>query len=161
MEVIEKLKWKCIPHPSPYKVSRLHKCYQIIVSEQCLLKFQLGGYGVQLLCDVVAMDVCHVLLGRPWMYDIKSCHNGVKSTYQFVKDGMSFKLLPMLEGSTERRIVMSFDKESLREESYILHNCIVMLMKKERIMYLRKFRYNYSYNIRICRCLEAMKMKTR
>jgi hypothetical protein len=30
------------------------------------MEFQIGTYKDQVLCDVMPMDVCHVLLGRPW-----------------------------------------------------------------------------------------------
>jgi hypothetical protein len=67
------------------------------------------------LYDVVAKDTCHVLFGIIWMYCRKVYHDGVKNTYHFVKDNRSFRLLPMLKENMERRIVMSFAKESLRQ----------------------------------------------
>ena len=33
------------------------------------------------------MDVCHLLLGRPWKYDRKVIYDGFKNTYTFCKDG--------------------------------------------------------------------------
>ena len=33
------------------------------------------------------MDVCHLLLGRPWQYDRKVIYDGLKNTYTFRKDG--------------------------------------------------------------------------
>ncbi|KAK2971902.1 hypothetical protein RJ640_011683 [Escallonia rubra] len=45
-------------------------------------------------CDVVPMDACHILLGRPWQYDRKTMHDGVQNTYSFfVKDGERKKKL--------------------------------------------------------------------
>jgi hypothetical protein len=44
------------------------------------------------MCDVVPMDACHILLGRPWQYDRKTVHNGLKNTYSFVKDGVKVVL---------------------------------------------------------------------
>jgi hypothetical protein len=43
----------------------------VTVTEQCLLNFQIGKFSEQVLCDIVEMDACHVLLGRPWLFDIK------------------------------------------------------------------------------------------
>lgn len=35
------------------------------------MPFSIGKhYRDEVLCDVVEMDACHVLLGRPWQYDI-------------------------------------------------------------------------------------------
>ena len=33
------------------------------------------------------MDVCHLLLGRPWQYDRQIIYDGFKNTYTFRKDG--------------------------------------------------------------------------
>jgi hypothetical protein len=39
------------------------------------------------------MDVCHVLLGRPWQYDRNVVHDGRMNTYTLEKDGRSHMLL--------------------------------------------------------------------
>ena len=46
-------------------------------------------------CDVVPMDVCHLLLGRPWQYDQDTCHNGRKNTCSLKVKGKKIILLPM------------------------------------------------------------------
>jgi len=33
------------------------------------------------------MDACHLLLGRPWLFDRKVISNGYLNTYSFTKDG--------------------------------------------------------------------------
>jgi hypothetical protein len=45
------------------------------------------------MCDVIPMDVCHVLLGRPWQYDRNVVHDGRMNTYTLEKDGRSHTLL--------------------------------------------------------------------
>ena len=45
-------------------------------------------------CDVVDMDACHLLLGRPWQYDRDVDRNGRTNTYSFVYDGVKIVLLP-------------------------------------------------------------------
>lgn len=47
--------------------------------------------------DVVPMDVCHVLLGRPWQYDHQTIHDGKKNTYSLCKGNQQYTLLPMKE----------------------------------------------------------------
>lgn len=32
-------------------------------------------------CDVVDMETIHVLLGRPWQYDVTAIHHGKDNTY--------------------------------------------------------------------------------
>ena len=93
--MIEKLALKKKTHPVPYKVSWLQKGHQLIVNEQCEVEFQIGSYKDKGLCYVMPMDVCHVLVGRPWQYDIKEIHYGMNNTYTFEKDGEKNTLLPL------------------------------------------------------------------
>ena len=41
------------------------------------------------------MDVYHILLGRPWMYDHKVMHNGFLNTYSFSKGVKQITLVPL------------------------------------------------------------------
>ena len=96
-EVIEKLKLKTREHPTPYKVSWLQKGHQLLVKEKCEIELQMGSYKDKIMCDVMPMDVCHILLGRPWQYDRAAVYAGKRNTYKFFKDGMNQTLLPMKE----------------------------------------------------------------
>ena len=97
IEMVENLGLKKIKHPTPYKVSWLHKGHQILVSEQCEVEFWIGKYQDKVVCDVMPMDVCHILLGRPWQYDIEAIHHGWRNCYNFKKDGIRHTLLPLQE----------------------------------------------------------------
>ena len=68
-----------------------------MVIEQCEVESQIGKYHDKVLCDVISMDVCHILLGRPWQYDRVSIHEGKKNSYMFEKDGIKHTLLPLQE----------------------------------------------------------------
>ena len=46
------------------------------------------------------MDVCHILLGRPWQYDRKVTHDGKTNCYKFTKDGVKHTLVPIKEEDT-------------------------------------------------------------
>nr|GEZ04959.1 reverse transcriptase domain-containing protein [Tanacetum cinerariifolium] len=48
-----------------------------------------------LWCEVIPMDACHILLGRPWLYDRRVKHDGYRNTYTFKKDGVSITLAPL------------------------------------------------------------------
>ena len=41
------------------------------------------------------MDACHILFGRPWQFDRKVIHDGIRNTYTIEKDGIKHKLLPV------------------------------------------------------------------
>eukprot|EP00253_Pinus_taeda_P009065 PITA_09065 len=97
VEMVEKLGLKKLKHPTPYKVSWLQKGHQLLVDEQCEMEFQIGRYKDKILCDVMPMDVCHLLLGRPWQFDRSAVHDGKTNCYKFVKDGTKHTLVPIKE----------------------------------------------------------------
>jgi hypothetical protein len=92
-EMVEKLELDTIIHPSPYRVSWLQKGHQVNVTKQCLVEFKIGGYKDEILCDVIPMDVCHLLLGRPWKYYRNVIHDGRKNTYTLEKNERTHMLL--------------------------------------------------------------------
>ena len=94
-EMVEKLCLKRLKHPTPYKVSWLQKGHQLLVDEQCEVEFHIGKYKDKVICDIMPMDVCHTLLGRPWQYDRKVVHDGKTNCYKFFKDGIKHTLVPI------------------------------------------------------------------
>eukprot|EP00253_Pinus_taeda_P016851 PITA_16851 len=100
VEMVEKLGLKKLKHPTPYKVSWLQKGHQLLVDEQCEVEFQISKYKDKILCDVMPMDVCHLLLGRPWQFDRSAVHDGKTNCYKFVKDGIKHTLVPIKEENT-------------------------------------------------------------
>eukprot|EP00253_Pinus_taeda_P009358 PITA_09358 len=96
-EMVEKLGLKRLKHPMPYKMSWLQKGHQLLVDEQCDVEFHIGKYHDTVVCDIMPMDVCHILLGRLWQYDRKVTHDGKTNCYKFVKDGIKHTLVPIKE----------------------------------------------------------------
>jgi hypothetical protein len=92
-EMVEKLELETTDHPIPYKVSWLQKGHQVSVAKQCLVEFKIGEYNDKVLCDVIPMDVCHLLLGRPWQYDRNVVHDGRMNTYTLERNGRTYRLL--------------------------------------------------------------------
>ena len=64
--MVTKLKLKRNKHSSPYHIAWVQDDHKIMVNEQCLVKFKIESYQVEVLCDIIPMDICHMLLGRPW-----------------------------------------------------------------------------------------------
>jgi hypothetical protein len=59
------------------------------------VNFEIGPYKDSIDFDVVPMTVCHLLLGRPWLYDRHVQHNGRANTYHLEFKGKKINLLPM------------------------------------------------------------------
>jgi hypothetical protein len=94
--LVEKLSLPLLKHPRPYKLQWLNECGEVKVNKQVLLAFTIGMYSDEVLCDVVPMHAGHILLGRPWQYDMRVIHDGFTNRYNFVKDGKTFKLAPLI-----------------------------------------------------------------
>ncbi|XP_048437101.1 uncharacterized protein LOC125475776 [Pyrus x bretschneideri] len=52
------------------------------------------NYKDQVWCDVVSMDICHILLGRPWKFDRRTTYDGHKNTFTFRMGKSEIVLLP-------------------------------------------------------------------
>ena len=65
------------------------------------------------------MDVCHILLGRPWQYNREAIHDGKKNTYKFHKDGIDHTLIPINDEGTsatpELKVLLLSGKEYLHQ----------------------------------------------
>ena len=66
-EIVKKLKLKTEQHPQPYKLYWLEKGNEIEVNTRYCISFSIGNkYKDEVWCDVVPINACHLLLGRPW-----------------------------------------------------------------------------------------------
>ena len=63
--MVNKLNLATIEHPRPYTLQWLKKGNEAIVSKQALVAFSVREYKDEVMCDVLPMDACHILLGRP------------------------------------------------------------------------------------------------
>ena len=94
--MVEKLGLDVEDHPEPYQLTWLKKGNAVKVSKRCLVHFSIGKkYKDEVWCEVIPMDACHILLGRPWQYDQRTKHDGYLNTYSFKKDGVNIMLAPL------------------------------------------------------------------
>ncbi|PKU81321.1 RNA-directed DNA polymerase [Dendrobium catenatum] len=101
--VVHALQLKTTKHPQPYKISWVKKGMEISVTETCRVRFSIGkNYICEVLCDVVEMDVCHLILGRPWQFDVGAIYDGRANTYALEWKGKRLRLLPHANASETR-----------------------------------------------------------
>ncbi|GJU68204.1 putative reverse transcriptase domain, zinc finger, CCHC-type, aspartic peptidase domain protein [Tanacetum coccineum] len=94
--MVEKLGLPIQDHPEPYQLTWLKKGNLVKVTHKCLVQFSIGNkYTDEIWCEVIPMDACHILLGRPWLYDRRAKHDGFRNTYSFKKDGLHITLAPL------------------------------------------------------------------
>ena len=73
---------------------------ETLVTQHCRVTFSIGKcYVDEVVCDVVEMDACHLILGRPWQYDVDAIHRCKDNAYVFFKNGRKIVLGPIKEGS--------------------------------------------------------------
>ncbi|XP_010665969.1 uncharacterized protein LOC104883184 [Beta vulgaris subsp. vulgaris] len=102
--MVDKLKLPTSPHPKPYVIQWLNQGKGIQVTHRLLLSFSIGSnYKEEIWCDVIPMDACHVLLGRPWLFDRRVIHDGYRNTYSFTKNGKKVTLTPIMSMSKTKQ----------------------------------------------------------
>lgn len=118
-EVVTKLKLHKIPHENPYKVTWINKRQRILVNEQAWVELSIARYKDKLLCDVLPMDACYLLLGRPWKFDREVLYDGRENAITFKKGGKSFKIQSLLEGEETQakvpRVLFCSGKEFVKD----------------------------------------------
>ncbi|KAI5335719.1 hypothetical protein L3X38_025853 [Prunus dulcis] len=90
---VTRLNLKLEPHPHPFHVAWVDKT-KLPVIEWCLVPLKLGTYEEDIYLDLLPMNIAHVLLGRPWLYDHRVQNCGRKNTYTFQHEGKSITLRP-------------------------------------------------------------------
>uniref|UniRef100_A0A2N9HIT5 Reverse transcriptase n=1 Tax=Fagus sylvatica TaxID=28930 RepID=A0A2N9HIT5_FAGSY len=65
-----------------YKCGVLYSCFPLRLEDD-------------IWCDVLPMDVGHIILGRPWLYDLDVTLHGRSNSCSFVFEGKKIKLTPL------------------------------------------------------------------
>ena len=94
--LVSKLSLPTIPQPRPYSLQWLKKGNEVQVTKQALITYSVGNLRDEVLYDVLPMDACHLLLGRPWQFDRDAIHNGGSNTYPFKLKRRGYTLTPLL-----------------------------------------------------------------
>ena len=84
------------------------------------------------------MDVCHILLGRPWQFNMNVIHDGRKNTYTLEKNGRTHMLLPIeekkLKEEANTSILLMSGKEFLKEAKKVQEMQFVVVRKPRVVL---------------------------
>eukprot|EP00253_Pinus_taeda_P034095 PITA_34095 len=67
VEVMKRLGLPTRAHPQSYTIGCLHQGWDLRVSQQCRLPYNIKPFTDDILCDVDPLDDCYVLLGQPYL----------------------------------------------------------------------------------------------
>nr|GEU99435.1 hypothetical protein [Tanacetum cinerariifolium] len=67
----------------PYTIRWGNSTSEFLVTEFYKIPFAIGKYKDGMLFDVYDMDACHIILGKPWVYDLNAIYNIEDNTYKF------------------------------------------------------------------------------
>ena len=84
--VVSCLGLKLTSHPNPYKVSWVDTS-SMAIKERCVVPLQFLTYKVEIWCDVIPMDVGHIIFGRPWLYDLDVTLHRRSNSCSFLFEG--------------------------------------------------------------------------
>ncbi|XP_020691321.2 uncharacterized protein LOC110105961 [Dendrobium catenatum] len=101
--VVQALQLKTTSNPQPYKISWIRKGMEVTVTDMCRVTFSIGKHYVcEVVCDVLDMDICHLILGRPWQYDMDAVFNCRQNIYTLEWKGKKLRLCPHTNSSQEK-----------------------------------------------------------
>lgn len=106
LDLVRKLNLNQEPHSKPYRVSWIDDT-SIPIRNRCLVSFSLGkNFHEDFWCDVLPMKACHILLGRPWLYDMRVKYDGFSNSYSLRCGDKKVRLKPMriIRFSKARRV---------------------------------------------------------
>jgi hypothetical protein len=107
-------------HTHPYYIQWLNNSGKAKVTHTASVHFSIGTYHDYANCDVVLMQACSLLLGRPWEFNNDVVHHGRANNHTLVHKGKKITLLRL----TPNEIVQCHRAiaETAKRESEIQHD---------------------------------------
>src|SRR4051812_27832616 len=121
-KLVDYLKLSTKPHEKPYNLGWVSKGSQVLVTLTCRVPISIGKhYREEILCDVLDMDVCHILLGRPWQFNNDITYRGRDNVMMFTWGTHKIAMAPVLHfdknpgGKNPRFLMMTQSEKELNE----------------------------------------------
>ncbi|KAJ9567936.1 hypothetical protein OSB04_003902 [Centaurea solstitialis] len=116
-KLVDYLKLPTEPIDTPYSLGWIKRGPQVRVTQTCKVPISIGKhYKEDVVCDVLEMNSCHILLGRPWQYDNDVTYKGRDNTMLFRWGEHKIAMTPVLH----------FERDTKKKE----RNCLVVATNK-------------------------------
>src|SRR6185437_15095596 len=89
---------------TPHYMRWLYESGTLKITHKGRVKFSIGNYMDIVDCDVAPMNACHLLLSRPWQFDLDATHAGRSNNYSFVHKGVHHILRPMSDTAVNAEV---------------------------------------------------------
>ena len=119
LEMVEKLGLTTQPHPHPYYMQWVNSWDKIKVTEIARIEFSIGLYKDSAEFDIVPMQACQLLLGKPWISENNVLHNTTTNKYLLRYNGRKITFIPMTATKILREDLMRAERrknEPFRKE---------------------------------------------
>jgi hypothetical protein len=94
-DLVEKFGLTTRQHSYPYKLQWFNINGKTKVTKSARISFFTGSYHDTADFDVVPMQACSILLGRPWEFDNDALYHGRTNTYTIIHKDKKITLLPL------------------------------------------------------------------
>jgi len=89
--IVKKLGLKTTPHKNPYPLGCVSEDAKLQVMKQCKIIFAITAkFFVKVELYVVPLDICDIVLGRPYILDRKDIFHSEENKYHIFKDEVEF-----------------------------------------------------------------------
>ena len=117
-DVVKLLNLKIEPHSNPFRVAWVND-YTLSITQRCLVSIQIGDYKDEIYYNVLPMDVAHILLGSPWLYDLNVTNFDKDNIYLFNYKGKNIILRPVKPKDCNG----NYDFSKLPEQNFHILKC--------------------------------------
>jgi hypothetical protein len=126
-----------------YSLKWIRNNHKLHITKQCTLKFTISSkFVVEVTCDVVPLNECGMVLGRPYLYDRKAIFYREQNQYQLTKEGNEYVV--HAHNLKENQSLQTM--EQLRKATYASNTPIIVSSKTIDLKHEHEMVVEWKFN---------------